>query len=213
MTRKDKDMTQTAVFWDRLADRYAAQPIKDQTAYEQTLDRTRSYLSETDSVLELGCGTGTTALILAPHVGHITATDYSEGMIRIGEEKARADGARNVTFRQAGLTDARLGKNAYDAVLAFNLFHLVPDLDTALRGVSDFIKPGGYLISKTACLAGNPLFRVMVPLMRLIGKAPYVSFMTRAELEAKITRAGFRIVETGDHPAKGHTRFIVAQKL
>jgi ubiquinone/menaquinone biosynthesis C-methylase UbiE len=45
-----------------------------------------------------GCGTGTTALKLAPSLGRIMATDISGEMIAIAREKARAEGCGNATF-------------------------------------------------------------------------------------------------------------------
>ena len=54
---------QTATrFWGKTAGRYAKMPIRYAEAYEYALERTRSYLAKTDRVLELGCGTGSTAL-------------------------------------------------------------------------------------------------------------------------------------------------------
>ena len=94
-------MTQTAPFWDRLAERYAAQPVKDQDSYEKTLNRVRAHLTPKDQVLELGCGTGSTALTLSDAAGHIHATDISSGMIEIANRKAVAAGVTNVSFGQA----------------------------------------------------------------------------------------------------------------
>ena len=86
-------MTTDAQFWNKIARRYAANPVKDMSSYEQTLERAGSYLHADDSVLELGCGTATTALILAPQVTQYTATDIADEMIAIGREKA-ADAAQ-----------------------------------------------------------------------------------------------------------------------
>lgn len=204
-------MTEAHLFWDRLADRYAARPIKDETAYEATLDRTRSHLHAEDRVLEVGCGTGTTALRLAPSVCHLTATDFSSRMIGIAREKAAAEGVSNVTFRRAGL--AELGEAPYDALLAFNLLHLIEDVPAALEVLADRLKSGGRFISKTVCLGdGQRHLRLLVRLLGLVGKAPHVTFLGTAELERMIEAAGFRIVETGAYP---HPRnhFVVAEKL
>lgn len=209
-------MQHTADFWDNLADRYAKSPIGDMDAYNYTLGRTRSYLSAKDTVLELGCGTGSTALILAANVDKIIATDISKNMIGIAEQKAKDQGVSNVTFATAAVADAGKDEGPFDAVLAHNLLHLLENLPAALEHVHSLLKPGGLFISKTVCRPGKDapmkyrLMRVIVPVMQLLGKAPYVNFMHVGELERTIARHGFKILETGNHPPP--SRYIVARK-
>ena len=50
-----------ARFWDRIAPKYAADPIADLAGYEATLQRVQGLLSTQHDVLEIGCGTGSTA--------------------------------------------------------------------------------------------------------------------------------------------------------
>ena len=201
--------TISAAFWDRIARKYAASPIKDMASYEHTLTRTAAYLSNSDRVLEIGCGTGTTALKLAPFAGSILATDFAPGMIAIAREKGA--GTDNVRFETVSAGAPPQGP--FDAILGFNLFHLVPDLPQVLAGLRDQLAPGGLLISKSACLRdANPLIRLLIPAMQLVGKAPYVNVLSVAGLERMITDAGFEIVETGTFPKKPPARFIVARK-
>jgi ubiquinone/menaquinone biosynthesis C-methylase UbiE len=215
MTRAMTRNTADARFWDRTARRYAADPIKDMDGYERTLDRTRHYLNGTDAVLELGCGTGTTALRLAPRVSHMTATDLSGEMIAIAREKATVQACRNVEFAVATPDRAPWPDDSFDAVLAFNLWHLVADRALALAQVHRLLKPGRLFVSKTPCLGEmNPLIRLAVPVMQLVGKAPYVAFFSAAELEGEIERAGFTIIERTRHGSgrKDARIFIVARK-
>lgn len=203
-----------ARFWDRMARRYAASPIKDQAGYERTLARTRHYLRETDDVLELGCGTGSTALLLSPHVRRYTATDVSPGMIAIARQKAAVSARQNLSFASAGAGDLT-GEAALDAVLAFNLLHLLAGLEDKLGRIHSALRPGGLFISKTPCLSEmNPLIRVAVPVMRWTGFAPHVAFFTAAELETAIVAAGFTIVERARHGSgrKDARIFIAARK-
>lgn len=209
MTRRD--------FWDGAAERYAKRPVQDEAAYAYTLERTRAHLPPDGRVLELGCGTGTTALKLADATGEIVASDLSAEMIRIAQDKAAAQGAANVTFVRADADAPPDGQ--YDAVLAFNLLHLLPDPEAALTGIAEKVKPGGYFISKTPCLAGSEIslkFRVLlwliVPVMQVLGKAPRFHRMSIDRLEQAIAAAGFDIIETGNHPAQPPSRFIVARK-
>ncbi|MEY8842054.1 class I SAM-dependent methyltransferase [Cribrihabitans sp. XS_ASV171] len=210
-------MTQDATFWDGIADRYAARPIDDPEAYHYTLDRTRSYLNAADEVLELGCGTGSTALLLSSHVARYVASDVSPRMIEIGREKARAQGETNVEFVASDLRDTQLAGEVFDTVLALNLLHLVRDLPEALDRIHGMIRPGGLLISKTVCTPGKGapfkfrLMKLLIPILQMLGKAPYVQIRPVAELERLIAEAGFEIVEAGNHPPP--SRYIVARRL
>lgn len=187
-------------FWDRAARKYAASPIKDMPGYERTLDRVRQLLRPTDTVLEIGCGTGTTALKLAPAVAHLTATDVSGEMIAIARDKAAAQGCANVEFSATAADAAPGADGAYDAVLAFNLLHLITDRTPLYARIRQQLKPGGLFISKTPCLSDmNPLIRLAVPLMQLVGLAPSVASFSAAGLETELTAAGFTFVERARH--------------
>lgn len=206
-------MKRESEFWDKIAAKYAASPIKDMAAYERTLDRAREYLDQGDRVLEVGCGTGTTALLLADAVEHLTASDLSASMIEIAGGKARDQGVENVTFVQASLPDASLTPASFDAVLAFNILHLVGDLRAVVRSLGESLKPGGVLISKTPCMAEQTrLWAIPLFFMRLVGYAPYVNLLTIAQLESVFEEEGFEIVETGAFPRKLN-RFVVARKV
>lgn len=204
-----------ARFWDRIARRYAADPIKDMPGYERTLERTLHCLRSADSVLEIGCGTGTTALRLAPHVSRMVATDLSGEMIAIAREKANAQACPNAEFAIATPDRVPWPDGSFDALLAFNVLHLIAERVSALAHVRRLLKPGGLFISKTPCLAEmNLLIRFAVPVMQLVGRAPYVSFFAAAELEGEIGAAGFTIVERARHGSKRKDGriFIVARK-
>ena len=205
-------MTNEAAFWDRIARKYAAQPIKNMAAYNQTLDHVRKHLTDTQTVLELGCGTGSTALLLAPHVRHLTATDISAGMIEVAQEKVAADGPDNVSFRTATPFDVALPPGSFDVILAFNFLHMLPDIPAALDRVAALLKPGGLFISKTPCVRDmGVLLPAVIPVMRLVGKAPYVNAMRARDLDNAFPDAGFTVLETAAYPARSSNRFIVAR--
>lgn len=208
------DPTDSAAFWDRAAAKYAKRPIRDLAAYHRTLERTRAHLRPGDRALELGCGTGSTALLLAEHVADLTATDVSANMIQTARAKLQDRDVRNLRFVQAGVADVGAPGARYDVVLAFNLLHLIEDLPAALAGVAAAIEPGGLLISKTPCLAGAAWYlRPVIAAMRLAGRAPRVAFLSPAGLEQAIAAAGFAILERGDHSVSPPARFVVARKV
>jgi len=208
-------MKNSVKFWDGIAEKYAKSPIEFQEAYETSLERTRSYLKPADHVLEVGCGTGSTALILAENVKHITATDISANMIKIGIDKARDQNIANITFVTADVLNLAIDEGPYDVVMALNLLHLLEDLPAGLKRIHSLLKPEGVFISKTVTQfgTGTPLkYRLMklaLPLMQAIGKAPFVNFMSTKELDDAILAGGFEIIETGAYP----TRYVVARKI
>jgi ubiquinone/menaquinone biosynthesis C-methylase UbiE len=205
-----------ARFWDRVARKYATDPIADMPGYEATLRRVQGLLTAEMDVLEIGCGTGSTALRLAPFTRRLLATDVSSEMIAIAREKLAAQPVPQLGFAVADADAPVAGVGAVDAVLAFNLLHLVSDLDQALDSAAKVLKPGGLLISKTACISEmNPLIPwLAIPVMRAIGKAPQVLCFDADELEVAIARHGFFIEAVERHGTRGKDIrvFIVARK-
>lgn len=209
----------TAQFWDKIADGYVKSKISDMAAYEYTLDRTASYLTGTDRVLELGCGTGMTAAHLAPHVASFTASDVSEEMLKHGRQRAAEGGHDNLQFVRAMVGDKTFEGQRFDVVLAHSLLHLLPDLEQRLADIHALLPAGGLLISKTACLAeGRSIraraIRTAIPVMQWMGKAPFVNSLSIADLEGLMVNAGFKIIESGNFPNKvPPARYLVAKKM
>ena len=212
-------MHNSIAFWDKIADKYAKKPVRDEDAYEQTLERTLSYLRYSNHMLELGCGTGTTALRLAGGVENITASDVSPNMIRIARNKAESEGVSNVSFICADMFDPSLGDIQYDVVAAFNLLHLLRDPQAAVRHIHGLVKPDGLFISKTPSEPGRGaplsyrLMRLILPIMQILGRAPFVKFMSQTELTNILENAGFKVIETGNYPVSPPNHFIVARKV
>jgi SAM-dependent methyltransferase len=205
-----------ARFWDRLAVKYAADPIADTAGYEATLRRVQGLLSADQDVLEIGCGTGSTALRLAPFTRRLQATDVSARMIAIAREKLAARAVPQLSFAVADADAPVAARGEFDAVLAFNVLHLVTDLDRALQLAVQALRPGGLLISKTACISEmNPLIPYLaLPLMRAVGKAPHVLCFDADALRLAIARQGMDIVSVERHGTRGKDIrvFIVARK-
>jgi ubiquinone/menaquinone biosynthesis C-methylase UbiE len=85
-------MTTDAKFWDRIAEKYAAQPVKDVAAFERKQKVTRDHLRPDSTIVEIGCGTGSLALAMSPFAGHIHAMDASAEMVRIANRKKNRSG-------------------------------------------------------------------------------------------------------------------------
>lgn len=206
-----------ARFWDRTSRRYAKSAVADPDGYARTLQRTRAYLKSGASVLELGCGTGTTARQLADGVRNYLATDLSSAMIAIAEEQLMdCPPMPSLSFRIATAEELTREDDRFDVVLGFNYLHLVRDVPGTLHDIHDLLEPGGVFISKTPCLGDmNPLIRLaLLPAMKAIGIAPHANSFGASALQQRIIDSGFEILLIESHASKGEDRrpFIVARK-
>lgn len=206
-------MDQSAKFWDKIAERYAKQPIADEGAYQKKLKVTREYFRPDMEVLEIGCGTGSTAIAHAPYVNHIRAIDSSSRMIAIAQGKADAQQITNVTFEQLTIDELSVPDQSLDAVLALSLLHLLENKEEVIAKVHSMLKPGGIFVTSTACLGDTMLryIKWVEPVGRLLGLMPSVTVFTTKELEGNLTATGFKI-DYQWQPGKGKAVFLVAKK-
>lgn len=198
-------------FWNKVAKRYVKSSIKDEATYQKKLAITREYFSPESQVLEFGCGSGGTALLHSPYVKHILATDISDKMIDIAQQKAADAGINNVSFQQGTLDSSNLEQESFDAVLGLNVLHLLEDVDGTIKQVHQLLKPGGVFVSSTGLVGQlNLAFRWMIRAMQLLGMAPFIARLTKPQLVESLTKAGFSI-EHEWQPNSG-SLFIVAKK-
>lgn len=200
-------MSAGASFWNRFADRYAARPIKDVVAYEAMLADVAACLRPEDRVLEIGCGTGHTAIRLAPSVTQYIATDFSAEMIRIAKGKAAPPSLR---FQLSDAAELPAG-GPFDTICAFNVLHLVDDLPVLLNDLRTGLVPRGQLIARTWCFGDLPLrLRLLFRALRLVGLFPPALFLTQTQLHKLIEDAGFTVTVTRVFGARSENPFIVA---
>jgi len=205
-------MSRDSSFWDRMAERYARRKISNEAVYQQKLDVTRRYLSPDEEVLELGCGTGSTAIALAPDVKHILAMDFSRNMLDIAEQRAEAQGVKNITFELKEIESLVISEGAFDAVLGFSILHLLDNRSEVIAKAYQLLKPGGVFVSSTAVLGDSSWFlRLVLVAGNKIGLLPPIRFITVQALEKNVMDAGFCIVHKWV-PEQSRTIFLVAKK-
>lgn len=211
-------MTSQVAFWNRTARQYAAKPIADEAGYEATLSRVACLLGRDQRVLEVGCGTGTTALRLAGHTQRYRATDLSTEMIAIAREKLAAlrNPALSATLSFDVADASATCAERCDTLLAFNTLHLLPDLDHSLARLLASLRPGGLFISKTACVGeiSRGVRWLALPVAQLLGKAPPVLVFKADALLAAFRRQGLQIEAVERHGTRGRDfrLFVLARK-
>lgn len=130
--------------------------VYDELMREAPYERWADYLNRmTDTfgvagrrVLDLGCGTGTLALLLAEKGWDVTGVDQSEDMLAVADEKiSRADA--NIALIQQDLRALDLGA-AYDVAVAFcdvlNYMASIEEAEDVIRRVHRHLSPGGLFL-------------------------------------------------------------------
>jgi 2-polyprenyl-3-methyl-5-hydroxy-6-metoxy-1,4-benzoquinol methylase len=208
-------MTTDAAFWNDLAEEYAAKPVDNPDAFERKIAITKARMTARDVVLDIGCGTGSLALRLAPSAAHVHGLDVSSEMVRIARGKAQDQRIDNVTFHVGAFDDTftALADESLDGLCAYSLLHLVADRQAALDQIFRLLKPGGFFVSSTVCLGGSWVpYGVMLPVMRWLGKAPMVKIVSIPTLVDEMGRAGFVDLSLPDVGAEATTAFVVATR-
>lgn len=134
-------------FWDAAADRFDDEPdhgLRDPRVRDAWAIRLRSWLPASPSdVLDLGCGTGSLALLAAREGHRVTAVDRSGRMVARAREKLAATDAR-VLIGDAARPPVAAG--GFDVVLVRHVLWTLPDPGAVLRHWAGLLRPGGRLV-------------------------------------------------------------------
>jgi len=93
--------------------------------------------------LEIGCGTGSFARLLAARSAHVTALDLSPEMIRVARQ--RSAGFPNIDYQVADVLERELPSGRYDVVASIATLHHLP-LVPLFEKLKAALKPGGVLL-------------------------------------------------------------------
>ncbi len=109
-----------------------------------------AHLKPGESVLDVGCGTGTLAIAARRHVGSggdVTGIDASPQMLARAERKAKKAGAA-VHFTRAAAQALPFPDARFDAILATVMFHHLPRKGRAecAAEMRRVMKPGGRVL-------------------------------------------------------------------
>jgi ubiquinone/menaquinone biosynthesis C-methylase UbiE len=122
-----------------------------------------------DSVLEVGCGTGTltlTAKRQAGASGKVFGIDIIPGMIEVSQRKA-AQAKEDITFQLGSIDDIPFPADQFDVVMcSFMIFHM--SKTTMHKGIIEVyrvLKPGGRLLVLDLALPTQPFQRFIAQKM------------------------------------------------
>jgi len=148
-------------------------------------------------ILDLGCGTGSTTLMLkkAFPQAQVTGLDLSPYMLVMADHKAKTAGL-NIQWRHGNAEETGFPDASFDLVTASLLFHETPPMVTKsiLRECFRLLTPGGEVL----ILDGNQKTLRQVDWLTEVFEEPYIKDYAAGNLDAWMGAAGFEAVETKD---------------
>jgi ubiquinone/menaquinone biosynthesis C-methylase UbiE len=185
-----------ASYWGKLAELYDDSTLLAGGTYPPIIEKLRGEFHPEEKLLDVGAGTGSLTVHIAPLVGHVTCTDIAPGMIE--RAKVRLHNFDHVAY---GVEDARalcFENDSFDVVLCCNVLH---QLSRPERAVSEFrrvLRPGGKLLAITLCMGHMSVWaklRTAVEYVVRFGVPPAGSPFTLSSFTRLIAEAGFDVRE------------------
>ncbi len=170
-------------YFERIADAYEFQQREMGYVGHVVLDEALRPYIDTRQVnfrmLDLGCGTGLTGVMLADVAGHMTGVDFCRPMLDHAMRRRRRDGGD--IYLRTILRDLRdylqeVDKASFDLVTASHVFNFVGDLSTVFPGVSKALHENGLFGFQVEPFAGET-YALLQGLGRFGHSEPYIRKM------------------------------------
>ena len=178
----------------------------------------RGQLTANNVVIDVGCGSGTTAIALCKSVGcKITGVDLSG--VRIANaidslEDHPTDVQQKVTFQKGSATDLPIEDESFDRAWSQATIYHVPDKVKVLEEVYRVLKPGGRFRVSDVVLTRKLPFNEEQYLASWAGCM--AGALVQGEFVAKLEATGFkqvRLTLEDEHQDGVHSALIEAAKL
>lgn len=136
--------------WRKVARNWLAD-YADKRAYDFVLKILNDVvrLDESAKVLDVGCGPGKWARLLAERFSSVTAIDVSPEMVLLAKENARNSGLFNITFHVMDVSKLNFPCEVYDFVNCITVLQHILDDERwrmAIREIVRVTRTGGYVL-------------------------------------------------------------------
>lgn len=182
-------------YWDRHARNYDLSMRLFGGPLPKMLEHVTAAVRGSGEVLEVAAGTGIATAALSRAATRVIATDYASAMVERLSHRIREERLDNVEAQQADVMDLSFPDARFDAVVATNVLHLVPDAGAALASMTRVLRSGGLLVVPTYCHGQTRTSRLMSRTLSLTG-FPGRRRLTLSELTRLVRDAGVAVVRT-----------------
>lgn len=198
---EQSNMLSTSEPWNLVADGYAETTMQMLAQYAEEAIAA-SGLQPGATILDVACGPGTLALMVAREAREVHGIDFSEPMLDIFRHNTAQAGLKNITIRQGDAQALPYPDETFDAV--FSMFGLMffPDRSKGFAEIYRTLKPGGAIAATSwAPVDQSPAMQMLFGALRAIKPdlpEPQRSVATLENPEVfkqEMLDAGFRNIE------------------
>jgi SAM-dependent methyltransferase len=137
--------------YNAASDNFDGEPLAFWDRYgRRTVERLA--LPAGSTVLDVGCGSGASAIPAALFVGptgRVVGVDLAERLLDLAGDKAQRLGLQNVEFRQGDMEALGFEGGTFDAVISVFSIFFVPDMEKQVAELWRMVRPGGQLAITT----------------------------------------------------------------
>ena len=90
--------------------------------------------------IDVGCGTGRWAILVAPRVEHLHLLDASPQALAVARHNLNF--AKNVTYHPNSVAEIPVPSNSLDFAYSLGVLHHVPDTQSAINAIAEKLRPG-----------------------------------------------------------------------
>ena len=170
------DLRMKVMFWDLVSGYYEVfENLYNGKVNRQMCKKVAERISSSDEVLECACGTGMISVHIAAACKHLTATDFSDGMLDKTRERCRD--ISNVKVEKGNILQLDYPDESFDKVVAANVIHLLDTPEKALNELFRVCRKGGEVIIPTYLVKQDRgISRLFVRIVNLFGTTFHEQF-------------------------------------
>ena len=143
--------------------------------------------------LDLGCGGGHVAYLLARHAGKVTATDLSPGMLAAVAETAKSRALHNIETVEASAERLPFEDGAFDFLACRYSAHHWRDFEGGVRQARRVLRHDATAVFIDVVAPAHPLLDTHLQAIELLRDTSHVRDYNAAEWIAAVGRAGFAL--------------------
>jgi 2-polyprenyl-3-methyl-5-hydroxy-6-metoxy-1,4-benzoquinol methylase len=136
-------------------------------------------------VLDVGCGDGLNAILLAKMGARVTGLDISAGAVEVARRRAEVNGvSERTTFVCAPVETAEFAPDSFDIIWGDEILQVVlDDLDRVLRRVASWARPAGLILFAEPVNLCDPLRRLRSVIPARTEVTPGARPLVRSDLD------------------------------